>query len=55
MFNILIHKGNATQNSKEIPSYPSQDGYHQESKTTTNASKDAGGKEPSYTVCANVN
>jgi hypothetical protein len=32
MFNILSHKGNASQNNIEIPSHPSQNGYHQESK-----------------------
>jgi hypothetical protein len=32
MFNILIHKANANQNSIEIPSHPSQHEYHQENK-----------------------
>jgi hypothetical protein len=29
MFNILIHNGNANQNSTEIPSHPNQNVYHQ--------------------------
>jgi hypothetical protein len=28
----LSHKGNANQNDTEIPSHPSQNGYHQENK-----------------------
>jgi hypothetical protein len=29
MLNIFGHKGNANQNHIEIPSHPSQNGYHQ--------------------------
>jgi hypothetical protein len=32
MTTILSHKGNANQNSTEIPSHPSQKGNHQENK-----------------------
>jgi hypothetical protein len=32
MFNIFNHQGNANQNYIEIPSHPSQIGYHQENK-----------------------
>jgi hypothetical protein len=32
MFSIFSHKGNANQNSTEIPSHPSQIGLHQENK-----------------------
>jgi hypothetical protein len=28
-FNIIIHKGNGSQNNIEIPCHPSQNGYHQ--------------------------
>jgi hypothetical protein len=30
MFSILNHKGNGNQNDTKIPSYPRQNGYHQE-------------------------
>jgi hypothetical protein len=36
MFNILRNKGNANQNDTEIPSHPTENGYHQEKNTTTN-------------------
>jgi hypothetical protein len=32
MFNIVSHKGNADQNYFEVPSHPSQIGFHQEHK-----------------------
>jgi hypothetical protein len=31
-FNICSYKGNANQNSTEIPSHPSKNGNHQENK-----------------------
>jgi hypothetical protein len=41
MFNILSHQGNANQNNTEIPSHPSQNGYH---KKTVSAGKDVRGR-----------
>jgi hypothetical protein len=32
MLNALIYQGNVNQNYSEIPSHPSQNGYHQENK-----------------------
>jgi hypothetical protein len=32
VFNIFSHQGNVNQNDTEIPSHPSQNGYHQENK-----------------------
>jgi hypothetical protein len=43
MFNILIHKGDTNENDTEIPSHPSQNGYHK----TTNAGENGGS---SYTL-----
>jgi hypothetical protein len=45
----LIHQGDANQNSIELSSHPSQNGYHQENKQNTNGDEDAE-KKPLYTV-----
>jgi hypothetical protein len=45
MFNILSHKGNANQNDTEIPSHPSQNGCHQESKQQMLAKEMRGKKD----------
>jgi hypothetical protein len=54
MFNIFIHKGNANQNSTEIPFYPSQHGYHQENKQQQILVRMQGRGNP-YSLGRNVN
>jgi hypothetical protein len=46
MFNILCHKGNAKQNSSEIPSHPHQIGKSSREQTTTNAGQNMAKRNP---------
>jgi hypothetical protein len=46
MFNILNYKRNANQNDTEIPSQPSQNGYHQENKQQQMLVRRKGKRDP---------
>jgi hypothetical protein len=51
-YSALAMKEIQMKNDTEIPSNPSQNGYHQE---RTNACEDVGVRLPLYTVCEGVN
>jgi hypothetical protein len=50
---MLSHQGNVSQNYVEIPYQPSV--IIKKAKKTTNVVKDAGKKEPLYTIGGDVN
>jgi hypothetical protein len=54
-FTILNHKGNPNQNSTEILSHPSQNGYQIKTKQQILARMYVGEREPLYAVDGNVN
>jgi hypothetical protein len=54
-FNIFSPKGNANQTYTEIPSHPSQNACHQESKQQQMLVRMGDEKEPSCTIGGNVN